>query len=212
MMSQKSHRMRKTDYSNNFMSNLDMENGTAEMDPNHVIMREAEAQSPSKVFRSWSRPQIGSSAMADSTAGGQVSLINGKVLKTMQVCTCARFRKRIDPGMGEISVRPLASVNSTAVKDSISVTAKSELGLSPDHNRLRHSIVQGGNQADDYMGTKSEMKGASAHRSKQQEIGSDDISIASPNDRRNQPRMSQDFKMRILTKKKVAVPPSAASQ
>ena len=37
------------------------------------------------------------------------------------------------------------------------------------------------------------------------------LDSASPNQRQNQPRMSQDFKMRILTKKKVAVPASASS-
>lgn len=59
LMSQKSHRMRATDYSRGFMSNLDMENAAkAEMDPNHVVAHKAgdNTQSPSKVFRSWSRP------------------------------------------------------------------------------------------------------------------------------------------------------------
>ena len=42
----------------------------------------------------------------------------------------------------------------------------------------------------------------------QEEITSN---MASPSDRKNQPRASQDFKMRILTKKKVAMPASAAS-
>ena len=38
-MSQKSHRMRQTDYSRGFMSNLDMENNaTAEMEPGQVLM------------------------------------------------------------------------------------------------------------------------------------------------------------------------------
>jgi hypothetical protein len=48
------------------------------------------------VFRSWSRPQIANDLPGESGfgAGGPV---NGKVLKTMQVCTCAKFRKRIEP-------------------------------------------------------------------------------------------------------------------
>ena len=68
-LSQKSHRMRQTDYSRGgFMSNLDIENGTAgEINPSDVIRHKtgmavnpAEPGSPSKVFRSWSRPQISS--------------------------------------------------------------------------------------------------------------------------------------------------------
>ena len=68
-LSQKSHRMRQTDYSRGgFMSNLDIDNGTtADMNPTEAIRHKtgmtvngAEAGSPSKVFRSWSRPQIGS--------------------------------------------------------------------------------------------------------------------------------------------------------
>ena len=38
------------------------------------------------------------------------------MLKTtsMQVCTCARFRKRIDPPMADISVAPLVSASKTS--------------------------------------------------------------------------------------------------
>ena len=68
-LSQKSHRMRQTDYSRGgFMSNLDIDNGTtAEMNPAEairhktgIVVNGGEPGSPSKVFRSWSRPQISS--------------------------------------------------------------------------------------------------------------------------------------------------------
>ncbi len=73
-----------------------------------------EAGSPSKVFRSWSRPQIGAPELPDiGMADGAYSaskMANGQVLKTMQMCTCARYRKRIDPGMpGGINVSELVS-------------------------------------------------------------------------------------------------------
>ncbi len=76
-MSQKSHRMRQTDYSRGFMSNLDMGNANVEMDHNKVLKhRQAgidvggdEPGSPSKVFRSWSRPQIMTGEMVDMAHG-----------------------------------------------------------------------------------------------------------------------------------------------
>ena len=69
-MSQKSHRMRQTDYSRGFMSNLEVENGTVEMEPHQVLMHKSgmkivDPNSPSKVFRSWSRPQIGANELPD---------------------------------------------------------------------------------------------------------------------------------------------------
>ena len=106
--------MRATDYSRGFMSNLEIENAAnAETDPHQVPNHKAGvSQSPSKVFRSWSRPQIGANEIPDMPAGSaahqdpQMKLVNGKLLKTMQVCTCARFRKRIEPG-DLINVAPL---------------------------------------------------------------------------------------------------------
>ena len=106
LISQKSHRMRATDYSRGFVSNLEAENGaTAEVDPRRVKDHKADggSTSPTKVFRSWSRPQLAGHELADLQGGDaghqdpQMRQINGKVLKTMQVCTCARFRKRIEP-------------------------------------------------------------------------------------------------------------------
>ena len=101
---------------------------------------EDESQHPTKVFRSWSRPQIGDDGSASQKIGG------GKVLKStsMQVCTCARFRKRIEPPMADISVAPLVSGSKTSKREmgakANSVTAKSDLAMSPDHPRLRSSV------------------------------------------------------------------------
>ena len=58
---------------------------------------------------------------------------------------------------------------------------------------------------------KSEYKGGRKLHSQEEMIMSTNVAV-SPHDRKNQPRASQDFKMRILTKKKVAVPASATSQ
>ena len=55
--------------------------------------------------------------------------------------------------------------------------------------------------------TKSESKGG-----KQQSQNDEESSVNSFNQRSQHPRISQDFKMRILTKKKVKVPASASSQ
>ena len=121
--SQKSHRMRQTDYSRGFMSNSDTENVTAEMDPSQVLLHKAggmgaqDPNSPSKVFRSWSRPQITSDLPDMGAAAAQDpsllsgKLMHGKVLKTMQVCTCAKFRKRIEPPAG-INVAELGNTAS----------------------------------------------------------------------------------------------------
>jgi len=131
------------------MSNLDMDQNaaTAEMDPSQVMMHNKNAehdssQNPTKVFRSWSRPQIGSNE-EDGSASQKIN--GGKVLKTtsMQVCTCARFRKRIEPPMADISVAPLASGSKTSKRElgskANSLVAKSDLAMSPDHLRLRSS-------------------------------------------------------------------------
>ena len=91
---------------------------------------------------------------------------------------------------------------------------------SPDHPRLRNSshvedviAAVGPNgltsPAKPDTSAKSEYKGGRKLHS-QEEIMSN-VAV-SPHDRKNQPRASQDFKMRILTKKKVAVPASATSQ
>lgn len=97
--------MRQTDYNRGFMSNLEIENANAEMNPSQVkhhlmgaSLKMADPGSPSKVFRSWSRPQINSTEpeMNEALPGTAVNA-NGKVFKTMQVCTCGKFRKRIEP-------------------------------------------------------------------------------------------------------------------
>ena len=127
-LSQKSQRMRQTDYSRGFLSNLDIENGaTAEMDPSKVLMHKAgEPGSPSKVFRSWSRPQIASDlpdmppivgGREGSGGGFDAAGAGGKVLKPMQVCTCARFRKRIEPPVTDITVQPLTASKASSVAD-----------------------------------------------------------------------------------------------
>ena len=89
------------------------------MDPNKVLIHQpGEPGSPSKVFRSWSRPQIASDLPdmppivggLDGSGSRFVAVgAGGKVLKTMQVCTCARFRKRIEPPVTDITVQPLTA-------------------------------------------------------------------------------------------------------
>ena len=98
------------------------------------------------------------------------------MLKTtsMQVCTCAKFRKRIDPAIADISVAPLVSASKTSNFERTSMakansqTAKSDLGVSPDHPRLRNSTtgeevigtdgVTSPKKQDDFLGVKSEYK------------------------------------------------------
>ena len=47
---------------------------------------------------------------ADNGLNSASKFANGQVLKTMQMCTCARYRKRIDPGApGGINVSELVS-------------------------------------------------------------------------------------------------------
>eukprot|EP00354_Favella_ehrenbergii_P010434 CAMPEP_0170455638 /NCGR_PEP_ID=MMETSP0123-20130129/3536_1 /TAXON_ID=182087 /ORGANISM="Favella ehrenbergii, Strain Fehren 1" /LENGTH=190 /DNA_ID=CAMNT_0010718843 /DNA_START=4076 /DNA_END=4648 /DNA_ORIENTATION=- len=128
-LSQKSHRMRQTDYTRGgFMSNLDIDNATAEMNAAEVIRHKtgitvvnaAEPGAGNKVFRSWSRPQISSDlhempSGADGNAGefgGTAVNANGKVFKTMQVCTCAKFRKRIEPPSAGIAGINISSLDS----------------------------------------------------------------------------------------------------
>merc|ERR1711974_452792 len=109
---------------------MGIENGaTAEMDPSKVLKHKAgEPGSPSKVFRSWSRPQIASDlpdippivGSLEGSGGGFVAVgAGGKVLKTMQVCTCARFRKRIEPPVNDITVQPLTASKASSVSDAM---------------------------------------------------------------------------------------------
>lgn len=62
-----------------------------------------------------------------------------------------------------------------------------------------------GSQHENYSGMHSELKGGKISHSKQH-----DHKISS--NRQKETRMSTDLKMRIITKKKVSVPPSATSQ
>ena len=110
------------------------------------------------------------------------------------MCTCAKFRKRIEPvipGHG-INLSTLDSNVGTEIKTSGKGNRmSSDLGDSPDRPQY------------------TEYKELRKRDESGEELGADG---KSPNpSRHSQPRMSQDFKMRILTKKKVAVPPSAAS-
>lgn len=187
------------------------------MDPRQVLMHQASENPNNKVFRSWSRPQIGQAdedASAEQQEGQKLSnAMKGHFSTTMQVCTCARYRKRIEPGnVKDITVAPLAS--SSKISKTNSQTAKSELGTSPDHPRgmgrdgirpqlseTTHQVLQENMQA---------IVAGSEYRASQRKHSQEEIA-GSPNDRKSQPRASQDFKMRILTKKKVAVPASATS-
>lgn len=125
-----------------------------------------------------------------------------------------------------ISVAPLVSASKTSNLDRASGSkgqtgAKSDLGsmTSPDHHpRVGAGGVTSPNKPDISV-AKSEHKGGGRKLYSQEEILNVAASAVSPhhkNDgsgfRKNQPRASQDFKMRILTKKKVAVPASATSQ
>jgi len=131
-----------------------MENANAELEPSQVPNHKAvggkmaigEMGSPTKVFRSWSRPQINleitdmPQALLDKK-GAAAASANGKDLKTMQVCTCAKFRKRIELPAG-INVAcldnksPTPSVLKTSnympVGSNLS-RAISEQYASPDH-------------------------------------------------------------------------------
>ena len=85
-------------------------------------MKLGEAGSPSKVFRSWSRPQINSAeADVNEAHGGTTVNANGKVFKTMQVCTCAKFRKRIEPPNTIISGVPGINIGSLDQKSPINM-------------------------------------------------------------------------------------------
>ena len=82
---------------------------------------------------------------------------------------------------------------------------------SPDH--IRQSSRAQANTQEHSKGLYK--KGSTASQQSQGAVAIDQES-ASPSHRSNQnqigqPRISQDFKMRILTKKKVTVPPSATS-
>ena len=90
---QNSQRMQKTDYGRGFLGG----NITAGKLDDNETGQEAQG-SPSKVFRSWSRPQIHHSSHAlqlkdVEDARGSMVLHSEK---PMQVCTCAKFRKRMD--------------------------------------------------------------------------------------------------------------------
>ena len=103
--------MRQTEYTRGFMTNLDIDNANGEMTTEQVLNHMQGGikgsngdQGPNaKVFRSWSRPQINSElpemqvseahAGLNSSSGANA---NGKVFKTMQVCTCAKFRKSVE--------------------------------------------------------------------------------------------------------------------
>ena len=82
------------------MSNIDIENATVEMDPAQMVkhmagsMQAGDPNQTSKVFRSWSRPQInsnelpgmsgrGGSEIEGAGAGKSTQFANGKVLKTI---------------------------------------------------------------------------------------------------------------------------------
>ena len=119
------------------------------------------------MFRSWSRPQIISNDLPDmtntdinsenngATSGGNF-MINGKVLKTMQMCTCAKFRKRIEPmipgGVHGINVATLDSNLGTDYKTSGKIDkTSSELNQSPDNHparRLQNSEITGSISSD----------------------------------------------------------------
>ena len=174
--SQKTHRMRQTDYSRSFVPGFKDEDATKILD--HQMDNMNEPGSPSKVFRSWSRPQI-NSELPDGSSQANI--------KAMQVCTCARFRKRIDNPMSLESSAPKAGKRAGSEFKELSSSGRTS--------------ALDGHQS---QAMRSEMQRNSIHDS--------DSMVKSPSHmRQNVPRMSQDFKMRILTKKKVAVPPSATS-
>ena len=132
----------------------------------------------------------------------------------MQVCTCARFRKRIEQSsdldapinhQAPLAPKMRQRNNQTILK--ASTVIRSELG-SNEHiviGRMDDTV----DEDEDYAPL-TDIKGAQ-RKKKLQSLDGDGLSVSSPSDNKNQPRMSQDFKMRILTKKKVAVPPSANS-
>ena len=135
-------------------------------------------------------------------------MLNGKVLKTMQMCTCAKFRKRIEPiipGAHGINVATLDSNLGTYYKTSGKIDkTSSELNQSPDNHparRLQNTEITGS--------IKSDFKGFHRKGEHSQDLTNEENGT-SPS-KQGQPRMSQDFKMRILTRSKVAVPVSAAS-
>lgn len=121
----------------------------------------------------------------------------------MQVCTCAKFRKRIEPP-GGIHVAELGNTaskisNKSDLMKANSIAADSEQAITSPHQRSR--LQNFGQSGDSVTASYTDFK------SNRKETESDQ---ATPN-QNSKTRMSQDFKMRILTKKKVAVPPSAVS-
>ena len=129
-------------------------------------MAQGEPTSPSKVFRSWSRPQITSDMPDLGAAAGQDPNIlskfsHGKVIKTMQVCTCAKFRKRIEPP-GGINVAELGNTasklsNKSDLMKANSSAADSDHALVSPHHRSRLQTF--GQNGESVTGSYTDVKG-----------------------------------------------------
>lgn len=84
-------------------------------------------------------PDMGAAAGQEETIMSK--FMHGKVIKTMQVCTCAKFRKRIEPP-GGINVAELGNTaskisNKSELMLANSIAGDSDQVLTSPHQRSR---------------------------------------------------------------------------